>query len=160
MSMLTLADPRWNNWQDAYGSAATIPLLLERVIADKSQKHGLQSGPWFELWSRLYHQGTIYTASYAAVIVISDAMKNAEGAIAMDFFLLPASIELSRHDNNNSPAIPPDIEADYHAAIKELGEIADRYADDSTDPYLSKSATAAQLISKGKIDEARELIDA
>jgi hypothetical protein len=160
MSMLTLTDPRWNNWQDAYGSAATIPHLLEQVIANKSQKHDLQSGPWFDLWSRLYHQGTIYPASYAAVIVISDAIKNVEGSIAMDFFLLPASIELSRNDNNNSSSIPPDIDADYHAAIKELGKNAGRFVNEANDPYLKKSATAAQLISNGKIAEARELIDA
>ena|SRR5215467_5788249 len=160
MSMLTLTDPRWNNWQDAYGSAATIPPLLQQVITNKSQKHDLQSGPWFELWSRLYHQGSIYTASYAAVIVISEAVKNAEDAIAMDFFLLPASIELSRHDDSSSPPIPTDIEADYHTAIKDLGEIAGRFADGATDPYFKKSAMAAEFISKGKIDEARELIDA
>jgi hypothetical protein len=159
MSMVTLTDSRWNNWRDAYGSAATIPNLLEQVIASKSQKHDLQSGPWFDLWSRLYHQGTIYSASYAAVIVISDAIKDVEGAIAMDFFLLPASIELSRNDNVSSPSIPPDIETDYRVAIKELGEIAGRFVNEASDPYLKKSATAAQLISKGKIDEARELID-
>jgi hypothetical protein len=160
MSMLTLTDPRWNTWQDAYGSAATIPHLLEQVITNKSQKHDLQSGPWFELWSRLYHQGTIYSASYAAVIVISDAIKNVESSIAMDFFLLPASIELSRNDNNISPPIPPDLEADYYAAIKELGASAGHFVNEANDPYLQKSATAAQLISNGKIDEARELIDA
>ena len=159
MSMLTLTDPRWKIWQDAYGTAATIPHLLEQVIANKSQKHDLQSGPWFELWSRLYHQGTIYPASYAAVIVISDAIKNVEGTIAMDFFLLPASIELSRSDDSNAPTVPPDIATDYRAAIRELGDVAGRYVNEANDPFLKKSATAAQLISKGKIDEARELID-
>jgi hypothetical protein len=147
MSMLTLRDSRWNNWEDAYGSASKIPALLEQVISDKSQGHDPQSGPWFELWSRLYHQGTIYPASYAAVVVISAALKNVESAIAMDFFLLPACIELARHDGG-APAIPPDIKADYQTAIKDLGDTGSRYTDETDDPYLTKAATAIHLISK------------
>jgi hypothetical protein len=158
MYMLTLNDSRWNNWQDAYGSASRIPLLLQQVISDKSQRHDPQSGPWFELWSRLYHQGTIYTASYAAVPVIAAAIDDAMGIVPMDFFLLPACIELARHDSN-APAMPADINVEYNSALKRLGDSARRYTGEISDPYLRKAATAVQLISEGKLDEARELID-
>jgi len=157
--MIKLTDPHWNDLQDAYGDATRVPQLLEQVIADKSPTHNLQSGPWFDLWSRLYHQGSIYTASYAAVPVIADAVKRAEGILAMDFFLLPASIELAR-TAGNGPAVPADIEGDYQAAIRELGELAERYRSETDDVYLQKAAEAAHLIAAGRIDEARELIDA
>ena len=116
------------------------------------------SGPWFELWSRLCHQGTIYTASYAAVPVITEAIKHAEGPIAMDFVLLPASIELAR-DAGNGPALPAELEADYHAAIADLGGVGSKYTE-VPDAYVREAARAAQLIGLGRVDEARELIDA
>lgn len=111
--MLKLADPRWNSLEDAYGKASRVPGLLRAVVANKSLKSNPQSGPWFDLWSRLYHQGSIYNASYAAVPVLAEAVKQADGSIAMDFFLPPVSIELARR-SADAPALPDDIATDYH----------------------------------------------
>jgi hypothetical protein len=148
----------WSELRDAYGGASGVPSLLERVTSNKSLKSDPQSGPWFELWSRLYHQGSIYTASYAAVIVIAEAMKDVSATVAMDFFLLPASIELARN-GDNSPALPQGLDADYRAAVKELGNIAGNYVDESKDPHVRKAARAMQLVSHGKIEEANDLLD-
>lgn len=158
MSMLNLKDPHWGNLNDAYGSASKIPALLEQIISDKSPKKDTQSGPWFDLWSRLYHQGSIYNASYAAVPVLAEAVKQADGPIAMDFFLLPVSIELARR-GGSAPALPDEIATDYHKAIKDLGSLAGRYMSEE-DAYLRKAAEAAELISLGKIEQASKLIDA
>ena len=155
--MIEINEIEWDDLKDAYGTATDIPNLLQRVIADKASKHDLQSGPWFELWSRLCHQGTIYSASYAAVPIIVEAAVEAKGAIAMDFFLLPASIELSRDENGSS--VPENIQNDYRDAIKKLGEVAGRYVD-SNEPNLRKAALAAQFVSQGNFNEARNLIDA
>jgi hypothetical protein len=156
--MQKFKESQWKELQDAYGNASVVPSLLEQVISNKSLKSDPQSGPWFELWSRLYHQGSIYTASYASVIVLAEAMKGVSGRVAMDFFLLPASIELARK-GDNSPSLPSEMEADYRAAIKELGAVAGNYVDESEDPYLGKAARAMQLVSEGKIEEANDLID-
>jgi len=59
---------------------------LTDALAGKASIGGEQSGPWFELWSRLYHQGTIYTASYAVVPIIVDAIKKADTPVTMNFF--------------------------------------------------------------------------
>jgi hypothetical protein len=149
----------WSELQDAYGSASGVSSLLEQVISNKSMKSDPQSGPWFELWSRLYHQGSIYTASFAAVIVLAEAMKGISGDVAMDFFLLPASIELARN-GNRSPALPQELDADYRVAIKELGNIAGTFVDQSADHHLRKAARAMQLVSHGRIAEANDLLDA
>lgn len=58
-------DIEWSKLSDAYGSAEDIPVIFEQAINLKPEKLELQSGPCFELWSRLRHQGSIYTASYA-----------------------------------------------------------------------------------------------
>ena len=156
--MLNLNDPRWGNLEDAYGNASRVPDLLRAVLANKSQKSDPQSGPWFDLWSRLYHQGSVYSASYAAVPVLAEAVKQADGPIVMDFFLLPVSIELARH-GGSAPALPDEIATDYHKAIKDLGSLAGRYMSEE-DVYLRKAAEAAELISLGEIEQASKLIDA
>ncbi|MFG1820432.1 hypothetical protein ACGFIF_42215 [Kribbella sp. NPDC049174] len=53
----------WASLQDAYGSAERVPALLATAAAAGAD-HG---APWDELWGRLCHQGTVYSASYAAL---------------------------------------------------------------------------------------------
>ena len=58
----------WTALQHAYGTAGDIPALL--VAAEES---GAEFGPtWDDVWSRLCHQGTTYTASYAALPLLAD----------------------------------------------------------------------------------------
>jgi hypothetical protein len=49
MTMQKIKDLEWKKLQDAYGNAAAVPSLLEKVISDKSRKSDAQSGPWFDL---------------------------------------------------------------------------------------------------------------
>jgi hypothetical protein len=157
MSMAQIHSIHWNTLEDAYGKANNISHLLTDALADKASTGGEQSGPWFELWSRLYHQGTIYTASYAVVPIIVDAIKKADTPVTMNFFLLPVSIELARH-STGAPALPSFMADDYHASIKELGALANDYIN-VDDQYLRRAAEAAKLISLGEIDKANELIE-
>src|SRR4051812_39521099 len=51
----------WASLEHAYGSAADVPDLLKQLSPDAD------GDVWTELWSRLCHQGTIYSASLAAL---------------------------------------------------------------------------------------------
>ncbi|MFE6749405.1 hypothetical protein ACFVGM_26420 [Kitasatospora purpeofusca] len=51
----------WSQLSHAYGSAEDIPALLDRIEADPSDEH------WSALWSALCHQGSVYSASFAAL---------------------------------------------------------------------------------------------
>ncbi|WP_043465138.1 hypothetical protein [Kitasatospora sp. MBT66] len=51
----------WSQLSHAYGSAEDIPALLDRIEADPSDGH------WSALWSALCHQGSVYSASFAAL---------------------------------------------------------------------------------------------
>jgi hypothetical protein len=57
----------WSRLKHAYGSASDLPRLLDKVgdpdLADVA---------WEELWASLYHQGSVYTASFAALPVLAD----------------------------------------------------------------------------------------
>ncbi|MER5278836.1 hypothetical protein ABT025_24220 [Streptomyces sp. NPDC002809] len=51
----------WSQLSHAYGSAEDIPALLDRIASDPA------SGHWSDLWSALCHQGSVYSASFAAL---------------------------------------------------------------------------------------------
>lgn len=54
----------WKSLSHAYGEASDIPVLINQLSADCADpSHPL----WEKLWSRLCHQGTVYSASYAAL---------------------------------------------------------------------------------------------
>jgi hypothetical protein len=56
----------WSQLRHAYGSAEDIPGLLARVEPD------VRSPIWTDLWSRLCHQGTVYSASFAALPMLTE----------------------------------------------------------------------------------------
>lgn len=51
----------WTKLQDAYGAATEIPLLLDRLSPNPKAE------VWGELWNRICHQGSVYSASFAAI---------------------------------------------------------------------------------------------
>ncbi|MDX3548214.1 hypothetical protein PV729_37115 [Streptomyces europaeiscabiei] len=56
----------WSRLHHAYGTAEDVPELLDAVGPDA------QDPGWDELWSRLCHQGTVYSASYAALPALTE----------------------------------------------------------------------------------------
>jgi hypothetical protein len=51
----------WSELSDAYGSATAVGTLL------RSLEPSPEADVWDELWSRICHQGTVYSASFAAL---------------------------------------------------------------------------------------------
>jgi hypothetical protein len=51
----------WSHLSHAYGRADNVPALLEQLEPDPAAEC------WEELWSHLYHDGTVYSASFAAL---------------------------------------------------------------------------------------------
>ena len=57
----------WMNLRHAYGAAGDVPALLNRLTPDPADE------VWGELWSRICHQGSVYSASFAALPALADA---------------------------------------------------------------------------------------
>lgn len=57
----------WSRLEHAYGPATDLPRLFEEV---GDPEHA--DDAWFELWSCLCHQGTVYPAGFAALPVLAD----------------------------------------------------------------------------------------
>ncbi len=51
----------WSRLSHAYGSAEDIPALLDQIGSDPTAER------WNDLWSALCHQGSVYSASFAAL---------------------------------------------------------------------------------------------
>ncbi|WP_146841739.1 hypothetical protein [Cellulomonas composti] len=101
----------WQSLRDIYGSAGEIPGLLEAAASSTQW----EAPVWEDLWQRLYHQGSVAPASYAALPRLAQiASERPDVAIDPSLFLF-ASI-ISSIDG------PPEI-----ATVRELyaTEIAD-----------------------------------
>jgi hypothetical protein len=154
--MAPLDSPRWSTLAHAYGSAADIPPLL-RLIASDVAHSSTTDGPWFELWSALYHQGDIFTASFAAVPHLLKILTNNSADACFDFFLMPASIEVTR-SRRNIP-IPPDLADAYFDSLHGLPAAITPALVRPWDDSLGRSILAAIAASKGHIDTAQTLIE-
>jgi hypothetical protein len=57
----------WASLHHAYGAAADVAALLDRLSPDPTDN------VWGDLWSRICHQGSVYSASFAALPLLADA---------------------------------------------------------------------------------------
>ena len=147
----------WQSLKRAYGAAADIPVLLERVGGFPAEPDW-QAEPWFSLWSALYHQGDIHPASIAAVPHIVAALATAPERAALSFYLLPAPIAVA--DSISPVGVAPEVRRGFSTSLLELGAIARAALPSITDPHIAKAARAAALVSSGEFQRAGALLEA
>ena len=156
--MLALDDPRWTELTHCYGSASDIPALLGQLAKSPGPKDSYEDEPWFSLWSSLCHQGDVFTASYAAAPHLVRIALDLRGPIAFDFFLLPASIEVSRV-NGSGPSIPPFLAVSYQEGITSLMDAVSAHRTEDWDQSMLLSVAAAQAVAKGHLRTAEALMN-
>lgn len=76
----------WSELSHAYGNAADIPDLLDQAGPDAGHE------VWQDLWSRLCHQGSVYTASYSAIPALAEKARGWPAPQRFDPLILAASI--------------------------------------------------------------------
>lgn len=156
--MLSLDDPRWSELRHAYADAADVPHLLRTLASSTRPKAGYKDEPWFSLWSRLCHQGDVYTASYAAVPYLVQIASEVNEPIDFSFFELPTAIEVARR-TGHGPEIPEALADDYHRSIGQLVENVSLHRNEAWDRSMLLSASAAQAVAKGHVDIAEALLN-
>ncbi|MBN1566418.1 MAG: hypothetical protein JXA73_01115 [Acidobacteria bacterium] len=158
---------RWEKLEHAYGTASDIPVLLDR-IALFPPEISYADDPWHSLWSALYHQGDIYSASLAVVPEIAAILTRAPERVTPSFFSLPASIEVAR--NKSGMAVPQSLNQKYHSALTQLATFASGAIGLNHDPKLRRAALTilavasgqhayAELILEVPIDEVGEVLE-
>jgi hypothetical protein len=76
----------WSTLTHAYGNASDVPALLASLTPDP------QTDVWYELWSRLCHQGSVYSASFAALPILADIAETWNPGDRSQLISLAASI--------------------------------------------------------------------
>lgn len=143
--MLSLDSSRWAELTHAYGAASDVPALLKQLdtlpTADGDEE------PWFSLWSALAHQGDVYSASFAAVPYVVQALAAAPSVAHFTYFQFPAWVEICRC-KNNAP-VPEDLAAAYFEAISQLPTLVAAAASRPWDSSLLSCALSAVAAAKG-----------
>ncbi len=152
---LALDTPRWSELRHAYGDAGDIPALLRQL--DSTHGDVVDDDPWFTLWSALAHQGDVYSASFAAVPHVIDAISRRGAEVTANFFQLPAWIEICRVRNDTQ--IPEDLAGPYFAALDRLPHLAAEAAVATWDRSLLSSVLAAVAASKGDTEMAEGILE-
>lgn len=153
--MLELNSPRWSELHDAYGSAAGIPALLQQLSALPVDEGSTE--PWFSLWSALAHQGDVYSASFAAVPHVIDAIASAPERVSDVYFHFPAWVEICRH--KNSVDVPDELETGYFDALKRIPALVASAAEKQWSTAFTACALSATAAAKGQHDLAEALLE-
>jgi hypothetical protein len=135
--MLTLDSPKWCELYHAYGPASDIPRLLMRLRTCPDED------TWDDVWSCLCHQGTVYTATYAAVPHIAALLQDADTDVKVNLVIFLGSVAGS----TDRQPIPDFLEAEYVASIKTAAHAAKDLVDSRKWPqvdfvYLLESVAA------------------
>jgi hypothetical protein len=115
----------WTSLRDAYGTAGPVEALLERADTD-------DRAVWDELWSRLCHQGTVQTASYAALPRLAELAARQDPSGLVEPLFLATCIVAS----TDGPEEPAAVRTRYADTIRTLHEVAEGlvpFAADDTD---------------------------
>lgn len=103
----------WSQFEHAYGTAEDIPGLLDRVEPD------LRSPTWKYVWARLCHQGTVYSASFAALPALAKKAHDWSPVDRVMLLILAGAIVGSNHQAHG----PVDAHREYETQIAEMIEL-------------------------------------
>jgi len=143
--MLSLDSPRWLELEHAYGKASDTPALL-RELASLPASEG-NSEPWFSLWSSLAHQGDVFSASFAAVPHVVEALASNPQMAESTYFQFPAVVEICRV--KGAVPIPDDLRTAYFSALAKLPSLVAMAADRDWDGGFLACALSAIAAAKG-----------
>ncbi|WP_433455051.1 hypothetical protein ACQPXS_43890 [Streptomyces sp. CA-142005] len=105
----------WSQLHHAYGTAEDIPGLLNSVSPAPGDSN------WTELWSRLCHQGTVYSASHAALPALRDMARQWSPADRQMPLVLAGAIAAS----TDQPYGEPDPHVAYAPEMSDLVQLTE-----------------------------------
>jgi hypothetical protein len=120
----TMTEDDWSQLSHAYGQATDLPRRLEQLAAATDDD-------WDDLWSHLCHQGTVYSASFAALPYLARTAAGPRREARIHALLLAAAIVASN-----------DVQGDRAALIggheSALDELRRRTAETLEEPPLPR----------------------
>ncbi|MEU2493272.1 hypothetical protein [Streptomyces sp. NPDC007883] len=116
----------WSRLCDAYGSAERTPELLDCLGAGAGEE------VWRELWGRLCHQGTVSSASFAAIPRLAEVARHGQSDDSSRALVLAGAIMRGALQNHGAD----DVILLCSAAVEDLRRLADERLVDRPDGYL------------------------
>jgi hypothetical protein len=153
--VLSLQSKRWSELEHAYGNAANIPSLLEKLKALPESRDDAE--PWFTLWSALAHQGDVYPASFAAVPHVIVALGTAPSRADASYFQFPAWVEICRA--KNQVEIPEDLKTPYFESLDRLPGLVLQAASRQWEASHLACALSAIAVAQGQHSIAEALLE-
>jgi hypothetical protein len=100
----------WSQLSHAYGSAEDIPTLLDRIALEPKPEL------WSDLWSALCHQGSVYSASFAALPWLAEVAGSDDREQAVNALDLAGAIMAGAEQLHGAG----DIRAQHAAEVESL----------------------------------------
>lgn len=148
--MLSLDSNKWSELEDAYGPATSIPSLLKAF-----QRYDSQKKYWDNIWSFLCHQGTIYSATFAAFPYIVQGFKTKLEQDIKDnnIFAFATCVEISRQVFHVD--IDDELSEDYFKALAQLNNLQVKFLEknSSYEDLMTVLAYQAALKSQPQLSE-------
>lgn len=107
----------WSSLRHAYGAATNVPDLL----AAAEQSAAQVGSAWDDAWGHLCHQGTVYSASYAAIPLLAALVARAPVHGYMPGLHLAGAILAS----NDGPESSVDVRSRYASEVAAMRDIAE-----------------------------------
>lgn len=119
---------------------------------------GYRTEPYYSLWSALCHQGDVYTASYAAVPHLVDALLTSPAPVFDSPLQLVTCIEIARA-TGHGPVVPSGLAGPYAAALRRLPEVVRAMGSFTLDEGSCRVAAAALAVANGHVRLAEAILE-
>ncbi|MFB8354235.1 hypothetical protein [Streptomyces niveus] len=143
----------WTQLSHAYGSAEDIPTLLDQIASDPSPER------WNDLWSALCHQGSVYSASFAALPWLADVAERDDREQAVSALNLAGAIIAG----SDQPHGAGDVRAHHVTEVKTLLAAVNKHLRTSSDrneyAYLLESMLSFEGVVSWSEDLACGLVN-
>ncbi|GAB7188973.1 hypothetical protein ATKI12_8804 [Kitasatospora sp. Ki12] len=107
----------WSQLSHAYGAAEDMPALLDRIAAEPNAEL------WNDLWSVLCHQGSVFSASFAALPWLAGTAESGKREQAVNALVLAGAIVAGAGQRHGAG----DVRSERAAEIATLLRTVDQY---------------------------------
>ncbi|MEU9164849.1 hypothetical protein AB0D29_31815 [Streptomyces sp. NPDC048424] len=137
----------WAQLSHAYGSAEKIPTLLDRIASEPDGEL------WSGLWSALCHQGSVYSASFAALPWLAGVAAGDDAEQAVNALTLAGAITGGAHQPHGAG----DVRTEYAGEISKLLSLANEHLRNASERKKYIELLEAVLSLEGVLDWSEPL---
>ncbi len=149
--MLSADSPRWAELEHAYGDATQLPTHLYELF----DKQNYDDDPNHVLFGCLCHQGSVYTATYAAVPHVVNALATQSIQSQIWLFMFLGQVAISK----DAEEIPNDLRSDFLEALQQVKPLVISAAKQRDIPAIDYSHLLSAVPALHGLDTTHYIVD-